>query len=566
MSAASRIVNLPIRFKILGAFSAILAVLAGLGFSALQQASQMNGTVQDITTNHALAMVHLADMRASVLGSRLTLAGELIKPEDRASRELSVSEFAATVKHFQDAAAKYALTVDPGTEARLHEEVKASWAAYLAGAQHLQELLAANRIEEAQNYALGPLGDAGTRVRTSVEACMGYNVDGENRLTARVNDSYATLRLFVAGFLVLSVVIAVGIGLFLVRSIASPIVAMTGAMRRLAERDLTVLVPAQGRSDEVGQMAAAVQVFKDAMITADRLAAEQAAEIAAKAERSTRLGQVFQSFEARAHEMVQLLASGSTELEATARTMSSSAGQTSEQASAVAAAAEQAGSGAQSVAAAAEELAASINEISRQVEQSAKLARSAVSSTERTNAIIAMLASEADKIGNVVGLITDIAGQTNLLALNATIEAARAGDAGKGFAVVASEVKSLASQTGRATNEIAGQIAQIQSATREAVEAIQGIASSIAEVSIIAANIAAAVEQQSAATSGIAQTVQQTASAAQDVTMTIAGVGRSANDSSAAANQVLSAAGVLSQQAERLSSEVGRFVAGVRAA
>jgi methyl-accepting chemotaxis protein len=220
----------------------------------------------------------------------------------------------------------------------------------------------------------------------------------------------------------------------------------------------------------------------------------------------------------------------------------------------------------QTVAAAAEELSASIGEISRQVHQSSKITGQAVTETQRTDTIVRALAEGADKIGKVMELIADIAGQTNLLALNATIEAARAGDAGKGFAVVASEVKSLATQTARATEEIGVQVSQIQAATKEAVGAIEGISTTIQEVSKIAASIAAAVEEQGAATAEIARNVQQTAQAAQDVTVNISGVSRASSETGAAAGQVLSAAGDLSNQAENLTAEVNTFLVDVRAA
>ena len=469
-------------------------------------------------------------------------------------------------KTYQESDAKYARTVDPGTEADLYVEVKAAWSAYQATSQHLHELLAADKAAEAKAYFFSDMKAAGIRAEAAVRANMAYNIAAMTRLTKEVDESQATGRLYVIGFMSIGVIVSILAGLFLVRSIAIPVHAMTEVMRRLAAHDMTVELPAQERSDEIGQMAQAVQVFKDSMTAADRLAGEQKMENAAKQRRATQLDQVVATFESTARDMAGLLSSGATELEATARAMTGSADRTNQQASAVASAAEQAGAGAQTVAAATEELTASINEISRQVAQSAKMAGLAVKDAQRTNTIVSALSEGADKIGNVVGLITDIAGQTNLLALNATIEAARAGDAGKGFAVVASEVKSLASQTGRATEEIGAQIAQIQAATREAVAAIRGIASSIEEVSSIATSIASAVEEQGAATADIARTVHQTATAAQDVTINIGGVGQSANDSSAAATQVLSAAGELSKQAERLSSEVNTFIAGVRAA
>jgi methyl-accepting chemotaxis protein len=251
---------------------------------------------------------------------------------------------------------------------------------------------------------------------------------------------------------------------------------------------------------------------------------------------------------------------------AAARSMTSTAGQTNSQAAVVARAAQEASSGVQTVAAAAEQLSASIGEISSQVAESARMSGQAVADARRTDGIVRALAEGAQRIGAVVELITSIAGQTNLLALNATIEAARAGDAGKGFAVVAAEVKGLATQTARATEEIAGQISQIQAATREAVEAIRVISGTIETISGIATSIASAVEQQGAATAEIARNVQLAAASTQQVTTTISGVSEAARSTGAAADQVLGAAGDLSRQAERLNGEVGSFVAGVRAA
>jgi methyl-accepting chemotaxis protein len=563
---SARIANLSIRTKILLSFLTVLVVLIGLGLNALQRSSEMNTKVEDITRNYALAVVYLDEMRVSIADYRGTVARELLGADDKTMRQTTQTVLADLTKLYDQNDTKYAATVDPGTEADLYRETKLSWAAYLDISRHVHELLAADKIADAKAYYAATLSPAGARAETAVHASLNFNVDAVGRLTNEVDVTYSNGRWLILGVMVFAVIVAILAGLFLVRSIAAPIRSMTEAMRRLAAHDKAADIPAQGRTDEIGQMAGAVQVFKEALIEADRLAGEQEAERAAKEKRATRLEQAVATFEVTAREMVSLLSSGSTELEATARAMTGSVDRTNQQASAVAAAAEQAGSGAQTVAVATEELTASINEISRQVAQSARMAAGAVKDAQRTNTIVAALSDGADKIGNVVGLITDIAGQTNLLALNATIEAARAGDAGKGFAVVASEVKSLASQTGRATEEIGGQITQIQAATKEAVAAIRNIATSIEEVSAIATSIASAVEQQGAATAEIARNVQQTASAAQDVTSNISGVGQSANDSSAAASQVLSAAGELSKQAERLSSEVQTFVSSVRAA
>jgi len=292
----------------------------------------------------------------------------------------------------------------------------------------------------------------------------------------------------------------------------------------------------------------------------------QEAMLAERARRGQKLDGLTQSFEVKVGELVGMVSSAATELRTTAESMTGTAGQTTEQATTVAAAAEQASANVQNVASAAEELSSSIAEISRQVTQSAKIAGRAVEDAQRTDGVVRALAEGAQKIGDVVSLISDIAGQTNLLALNATIEAARAGEAGRGFAVVASEVKSLATQTAKATDDIARQIAQIQEATNEAVLSIQSIGGTIGEVNEIAATIAAAVEQQGSATQEIARSVQQAAAGTQQVTASISGVSHGATITGSAATQVLSAADELSRQAENLSGEIGYFIAGVKAA
>ena len=566
MSLRSRVENLAIRTKILVSFAAVLVLLGALGATALIGFGAMTDAVDKINEDAMPSVRQLDAMRVGIATLRAVITREVLFAEDKALRQVAQAKRVELVKAYQDAVAKYQPMVDPGTEEKLYAEVTAATAAYMAQAGQLDELLNADKIGDAKAFLLAQMIPAGERVDNTLRADMDYNAGQAAQSGVQIATSAVTGRLSIIGFAVAALVVAILAGLFLISAIARPIKAMTGAMRRLAAHDMAAEVPARGRADEVGQMAAAVQMFKDNMIAADRAAAEQQAERTAKEHRAARLEQTVAKFEVSARELVSLLSSGSTELEATARAMTDTAARTNQQAGAVASAAEEAGTGVQTVASAAEELTASIGEISRQVAQSAKMATRAVGEAQRTNTIVAALAEGADKIGDVVGLITSIAGQTNLLALNATIEAARAGDAGKGFAVVASEVKNLANQTGRATEEIGTQITQIQTATREAVAAIRGIAASIEEVSAIATTIAAAVEEQGAATAEIARNVQQTAVAAQDVSSNIGGVGQAANDTGAAATQVLSAAGQLSRQAERLSSEVNSFVADVRAA
>jgi methyl-accepting chemotaxis protein len=364
------------------------------------------------------------------------------------------------------------------------------------------------------------------------------------------------------------IVLGVALGYLLATSgISSPLNRSVDELTKLAAGDLSIVITGAERGDECGDVAKGLEIFKRAALHARELETEAAAQKGrAETERKQMATTLADRFEAAVGKLAEMLGSGATELQATAQSMSATATQTNQQATNVAAAAEEANSGVQTVAAAAEQLTSSIREISRQVAQSSQITGKAVADARHTDAIMKALTESAQKIGDVVQLISNIAGQTNLLALNATIEAARAGDAGKGFAVVASEVKSLANQTAKATGEIEAQISQVQSASAEAVQAIKGIATTIEQISAIATNIASAVEQQGTATAEIARNVQQTAESTKEVSSNIAGVSQAANDTGAAAAQVLEAAGGVSQQAEQLTAEVSRFVASVRAA
>jgi len=369
--------------------------------------------------------------------------------------------------------------------------------------------------------------------------------------------------------LIIIVLVTIGIvsvvGFLFANTITKPIGAMTAVMGRLANKDWTTEVPNQNRSDEIGSMAQAVQIFKTNGLEVERLEQEQKEhEARAIEEKRQQMLDMADSFDASVGGVVQSVSSASTEMQSSAQTLSATAEETAQQSQVVATASTDATQNVQTVASATEELSSSIQEISRQVAQSTQIAGSAVIEVQSTNEKIQGLAEAANKIGEVVAMITDIADQTNLLALNATIEAARAGDAGKGFAVVASEVKNLANQTAKATEEISAQIGGIQGATQTAVDAIGSIGGTINQLNEISSAIAAAVEEQGAATQEIARNVEQAANGTTEVSTNIAGVQQAAGETGSSANDMLSAATELSQQSELLRGEVDKFLSNIR--
>jgi methyl-accepting chemotaxis protein len=445
-----------------------------------------------------------------------------------------------------------------------------------------QRRMAQEAAQAMQKYSmsLGELKDLAVSLNDLVTKKM---ADGSKHIGELANEITATQQAAMAGVatdttgrvekalkLVLIIAgVALAIGIFsafvIGRSISAPVRSMTATMSDLAGGNLDIEIPALENRDEIGDMARTVVVFKDAL-TAQRAADEAAKrDTQAKQARTEALESLIAGFEGKVGNLVASLSTASNHLQNSAQSMTATAAETNQQSNAVAAAAEQATANVQTVAAATEELTSSISEIGRQVNQSTSIAQKAVAQAAHTNSQVQGLATSAQAIGDVVRLISEIAAQTNLLALNATIEAARAGDAGKGFAVVASEVKNLASQTAKATEEISAKVTEIQKATDESVTAIQGIAGVIEEISHISSTIATAVEQQSAATNEIARNVQQASHGTTEVSGNIVNVTQAADETGKAAGAVLGAATELGQQSDVLNSEVGQFIAQVRA-
>ncbi|MGC2856995.1 methyl-accepting chemotaxis protein [Novispirillum sp. DQ9] len=411
----------------------------------------------------------------------------------------------------------------------------------------------------------GELAKQGAIIAAASVAAKDMAVTEEARIQRDTDAQLGSAKTLVVALAVLSVILGAIAAFVIGQGIAGPVIAMTEAMRRLAGGDKAVAIPATERRDEIGEMAAAVQVFKDNALEMDRLEAERAAaEAAAQQGRRQAILALADELEKSVAGVVGAISGSATDMQTAAEAMSATAQDTSRQATTVASATLQANTNVEIAAAATEELSASIREISSQVAQSADIARQAVDRAHAANTQVTSLLEATARIGEVVQMITAVAEQTNLLALNATIEAARAGDAGKGFAVVASEVKNLANQTSRATDDIGRQIAAVQTATEEAVDAIRGIVGVIDRMSEISSAISAAVEEQGAATEEIARNAQQAALGTHEITQTIDAVSEAATETGSAAQKVLSEANDLLGQAGDLSSAVDRFLNRVR--
>jgi methyl-accepting chemotaxis protein len=515
----------------------------------------------------------MADVRGSLALSLANIRAYLLTG-DTAYADAYAKLWSTNEKRFSDLTAFASLlSADQSTELSNFSDVRKEFSSLPA---KMFEIRASNKTNMA-NYLL--VTEAAPRAGRILNILLGeVNADGKrsggmagNQKLLLTNDAHdnskAISTLLTVEWILLGVGLTVAglVAFLIIRSIVGPVRDMTRSMGSLADGDLETTIPALDKHDEIGEMAQAVQVFKDNAIRVKKMEEEQKqAELRAEQEKRALMLKMANDFESSIGSVVESVSSASTEMQASAASLSATAEQTSKQSTTVAAAAEEASTNVQTVASAAEELSSSIAEISRQVAQSTDVASAAVAEVTNANRKVQGLATAAQKIGDVVALITDIADQTNLLALNATIEAARAGEAGKGFAVVAAEVKNLANQTAKATEEISSQISGIQGATDEAVLAIQSIGGTINTMNEITSTIAAAVEEQGAATQEIARNVEQAATGTNEVSSNIAGVNAAANETGASSEELLTAAQELSRQSEVLREEVNVFLDNIR--
>jgi methyl-accepting chemotaxis protein len=556
--------NLRIAQKSLLALGVMSLCALGTAYFAVSKLAEVDRAYSDMLSQQGKAQITIG--WANTDGADLTgLIYRLISDSDAERQRAVMAGLPQLRQQLQDRLAEAARRY-PAIGGEI-DAVRAVLARALGIAQQIETAVRAGETARAaqlyrDQYA--PVADEVRRMLRELVERMEATVDRDNNaLTEEANAAWRTT-LIAAG---LGSLLAALLALFLMQAgVSKPIGRITARMDQLAKGDKDSAIPGAGRRDEVGQMANALESFRVAAIEQDRMAAAVAAEQAGKAARSERVNDLVRRFEAEAADALRAVAAASTELDATATEMTTAAHAGVERATSVAAASEQASANVQTVAASAEELAASIAEVARQVADSAATARRAAEDARATDAAMGGLANAAQRIGDVVRLISDIAGQTNLLALNATIEAARAGEAGKGFAVVASEVKSLAAQTAKATEEIAAQISGMQAETTAAVEAIKNIGRTIESMNGITAQVAAAAEEQSAATQEIGRAVAEAAAGTRDVTRHASDVRNDATQTGAAASQVSSASSELAKQSETLRMRVDDFLAGIRAA
>ena len=567
----SMLANSKIITKILAVIvlmSGIAIAMSWLGISSLNSLNDGAGRM-DVSAQHAISAAR-ANQNVVTINRAEFRAALDPRPENRDDARKTVE---AQIALFKDRLSEVTKTDDAQAQALL-PGVKQAFEVYQTGFVNSFRLIDAVK-SSALSDEMVTIRDAVMKDRAAAEDLQAKMQAVSTRLRDRVGtlakdasteyESTSRLMMIAAAIGILFGMAAGSmVGQY---GIAKPMKSLVGLLQRLAKGD-NIEITGTERKDEIGDTARAVNDIKVMLAENARIEAEAKVQqdLIAAQQRKADMVKLADDFEGAVGEIIETVSSASTELEASASTLTSTAQRAQELTTIVTAASEEASTNVQSVASATEEMASSVNEISRQVQESARMANEAVGQARQTNEQVSELSKAAARIGDVVELINTIAGQTNLLALNATIEAARAGDAGRGFAVVASEVKALAEQTAKATGEISQQINSIQSATQESVDAIKGISGTIEKLSEISSTIAAAIEEQGAATQEISRNVQQASMGTQQVTSNITDVQQGASETGSASSQVLSAAQSLSSDSHRLKLEVGKFLNTVRAA
>ncbi len=564
MTIVTRIQNLTIRAKLIIAFVALIVVIAGMGAISIDRMSVMHSRMDESEIT-ATAMSSLDTLRAGALSYRTILMRALILRESgdtSAQREAAIEN---NLRAKKDAEAIYIATIGSDEEERaIYRDHQAAWSAYFQSSMKLRELLTAQKYDEAIMTFRNETAALALPVDATIQRSVEHNKNELHLGAVSATESYAIARQVVLVLLLLAALVALLAGWALVRLIAVPIRVMTAGMLRLASHDMTADIPGLGRRDEVGAMAGAVKVFKDNMIKADKMAVDEATNLAARERRQAALEQHTQDFGASISGVMASLAIAADTMRDASQTMADAVDTVRGEAGHTSVGADGSARDLTAVAAAVEELTSSVGEISRQVSTAADVARQAVRRADASQGIMEGLTGATMRIGDVVSLINDIAGQTNLLALNATIEAARAGDSGRGFAVVAGEVKALAAQTAKATAEIGGQIAMVRDASKNAVEAMSEIGAIIGRLDEVSTAISAAVEEQSTTTKEIAGSIQAVSAATAATAQAMTHIVEVVDGSGEASHAVLAGSGQIGREATTLRTEVDQFLIAVR--
>ncbi len=563
------------RFRILTKILAVIALLSivaagitALGVSSLKSLSDAADQMEEIA---GLALV-AGRMNTNAVALNRTEYALGMDPREE-TRVEARKTIESESKAFQDRLAeiKKKAPEDVRKQVAIIEEIFASYqkelVSTLKAADAIKNFQMTEEMSRLRDEIIGSRAVA-SKLRDSIRT-LAQELDSRvEKVSKDATEEYVRVSRLMMIAAAVGILFGLALGFMIGQyGVAKPIRALVELLQKLANNDFGVEVTGTERKDEIGDVAKAAVIFKDNGLAKIRMEQEQVEnEKRAAEEKRAAMHKLAGDFQAAVGGIIETVSSASTELEAAANTLTHTAETSQQLAGMVASASEEASSNVQSVASASEEMAGSITEISRQVQESSRIAAEAVKQAEKTDARINDLSQAANRIGDVVKLITAIAEQTNLLALNATIEAARAGEAGRGFAVVAQEVKALAAQTAKATDEISTQIAGMQTATEESVAAIKEIGGTINRISEIAAAIAAAVEEQGAATQEIARNVQQAAQGTSQVAQNIGDVNKGATETGSASTQVLSSAQSLSSESSRLKVEVEKFLTTVRAA
>jgi methyl-accepting chemotaxis protein len=556
-----------IRTKIITVVAFLLVAMTGMGLLSVRNMRAINANTVDISTSWLPSVRVLGDLRAGVITFRNVIREHMLS--ETMEEKLAMEKTLATViEATAKARAAYEPMITSPEERALYNEWVKLWESYKKSSDEVMALSrkAAGQVpREAHELNTKTANKIALEADAVLRKDIDLNNAGADKAAQDAADSYATSLMLLAGILCAAVIIGIGVSYYLVRDVSSGIASIVIPMQALGKGDLSAAVSHQGEKTEIGAMADTLQVFKQALIA--KKAADEAAgaDAEAKIERGRRVDGITRNFETVIGEIVQTVSSASTQLEASAGTLSATAERSQTLTSTVASASGEASANVQSVASATEELSSSVSEIGRQVQESARMATDAVGQARVTNDRVSQLSKAAGRIGDVVELINTIAGQTNLLALNATIEAARAGEAGRGFAVVASEVKALATQTAKATEDISSQIAEVQAATKQAVDNVGAIASIMDEIDRFTAAIADAVSQQNAAANEISRSIGHAAAGTESVARSIAGTATATENTNRSADLVLSTARDLSDQAADLRASVDRFLSNVAA-